>query len=146
VIREIYAAIRMKFTPGRVIVLLTSLLAVVLPPISAFCATWIAQHFPGLPPIDPNWLAGIFATSIIATVTPIVILGFKRLDGLVKYEALVADPYMNTEQTILPEGAKLKGLDGPGELSRPGEDIAESEVDDPDEVARREREELPDQE
>jgi len=146
VIREIYAAIRMKLTPGRVIVLLTSGLALVLPPIAAFAATWVAKHFPGLPPIDPNWLAGLFATSIIATVTPIVILGFKRLDGLAKYEALVADPYMNTEQKVLPEGAKLKSLDGPGELSQPDEDIAESDVDDADDAERRERTELPERE
>lgn len=152
--KSIYASLRERWTPGRVIVALTTLLAMVAPPIAAFAATWVATHFPGLPPIDPDWLAGIFVTSVIATITPIVVLGFKRLDGQMQYERLVADPHSLTEEKVLRAKAPPTGRVLDAQLTSPeiaGDpafilsddgDIAESDVDDPDALARREREQL----
>ena len=103
--KEVYASLRSKWTPGRVIVALTALLAATVPAATAIVTTWLAANFPGLPPIDPEMLAGIFITTILGVLTPIVVLGFKRLDGQMQYERLVADPDSLTEEKILKSAA-----------------------------------------
>jgi len=83
-LQKLYAKLREQWPPNRVVAVLAAPLA----SLAGFVATWVAAHFPGIPPLDPNWLAGIFT---VATSGAIV-AAYKWLDGWQKYEAQLASP------------------------------------------------------
>lgn len=91
-IREIYAKLREAWPLNRFVVAITPLITLASAAISGAVATWVAVHFPGLPPIDPGWLAGIFAASGVTTATSFFLMARKWLDGHIQYEKLLADP------------------------------------------------------
>lgn len=55
---------------------------IVFVPIAGFLASWTAAHFPGLPAINSNWLAGIFALGAASALAAV----YKWLDGWQKHE------------------------------------------------------------
>ncbi len=73
----LYGAIRSKISVERIVALLTPLFAIA----AGAIALWVAQHFPGLPSIDPGWLAGIFAVGAASAVAA----ALKWLDGRLKW-------------------------------------------------------------
>ena len=75
------------FPVNRIVVLLTPVFAA----LSGWAATWAAENMPGLPPLDPHWLAGIFVAGAVAAITA----AYAWIDGWQGYEqakALWHDP------------------------------------------------------
>lgn len=65
--------IQAAFPINRIVALLAAPFAAV----AGGLAAWLGAHFPGLPPLDPNWLAGIFSVAAASAAT----LAYKWLDG-----------------------------------------------------------------
>lgn len=110
------------FPPNRLVALLTPVFA----SLAGFIASWTAENFPGLPPMDENWLAGIF----IAGAFSAIVAAFQWIDGWQKYEARQA-------YDLDPDG----GLSLPASSVHPSDetDVIEEEeiepgpsIDDPD--------------
>lgn len=73
-----------KWPPNRIVAVLTPVAFV---PLAGFLATWVANHFPGIPTLDPNWLSGIFVTGAASAL----LMAYKWIDGWQKHEARVVD-------------------------------------------------------
>lgn len=145
--RDLYGKLRQAWPPNRVVTLLGPLVFV---PAAGWLAVKAAEW--GLPNVDPGFLVGVFAAGALAAIESLR----KFMDGWIQYEAQLADPdkdpvLAKVHQKPPPEvkesgeivggGDQVPSGDGDYELSQP-DDIAESDIDDPDEVERREREEL----
>lgn len=93
------------FPPNRVAVLLAPLAATV----GGALASWVASSLPGLPPIDPGWIAGIFVAGAAAALIPI----YKWIDGWQKAEARgdvsIGRPPRHVKRHISTRDAAVKG-------------------------------------
>lgn len=141
--------------PNRIVTVLGPLVFV---PAAGWVAVKAAEW--GLPPIDPGFLAGIFVAGALAGLTTIK----KFIDGWIAYEAQLASPdqkpVLAKVHRVPPAEIKEGGVplppggtggegsgggieEGPPDadfiLSQPS-DIAESDADDPDALARAEQE------
>ena len=83
----IWSSIKKAWPPNRVVTMLTPL---VFMPLAGWIATQVAQHFPGLPAIDSEWLTGVFVVGALGALTT----AYSWLDGWKKYEAQLAHPDM----------------------------------------------------
>jgi hypothetical protein len=81
----LWARLREAWPVNRVVAALTPIVFV---PAAGFIATWVAVHFPGLPPIDPGWLTGIFVAGALTAGTT----AYKWLDGWQKHEFVTRAP------------------------------------------------------
>ena len=66
------------FPPNRIAVLLTPVFAAA----SGWAATWAADNLPGLPPLDADWLSGVFIAGAISAAAA----AYKWIDGWQKFE------------------------------------------------------------
>lgn len=98
-------AVQASFPPNRVAVLLAPLAATV----GGALASWVASSFPGLPPIDPGWIAGIFVAGAAAALIPI----YKWIDGWQKAEARgdvsIGRPARHVRRSVSSREAAVKG-------------------------------------
>lgn len=121
-IRQIYAKLRAAWPPNRFLVAITPLITLISGSVSGAAATWLAVHFPGIPPLDPGWLAGIFIAMGTSSALSFFLLARKWLDGHIKYEAMLASPDLEPLAVI----PRVTPLDSDAQLSLPS-DIDESD-------------------
>lgn len=74
------------FPVNRIVVLLTPVFVA----ISGWLSTWAAQNLPGIPPLDSDWLTGIFVAGALSAATA----AYKWIDGWQKHERDARDPAM----------------------------------------------------
>lgn len=115
-IKDLYARLREAWPVNRVV---ASLTPIVFVPVAGFVAAWTADNFPGLPPMDENWLAGIFIAGAISALTA----AYKWLDGWQKYETLEKLPGFPADDDL--------ELSQPGDETHPDDALLE---DDPEMV------------
>lgn len=150
--QDLWPQIREKFPPARAVVVLVGFGA----PLVGIVNAWIANHAPLIAEqVGPQEMFGVWA----GTVAALVALGYKWLDGRAKWEAGQVNAHVELAKQGLnpsdlpsgvlepppaPSDTNLTGEDGYGGLdddallSQP-DDIAESDIDDPDAAERRER-------
>jgi hypothetical protein len=97
--------------------LVAVLTPVVFAPLAAAVAGWIAQHFPGLPALDPGQLVAIE----VAGFTGAVGLAAHWLHGWQKHEARAARVGSNTAQPVSQLAAAESGPDFELEPLDPGD-------------------------
>lgn len=119
-IRDLYARLREAWPVNRVVAALTPIVFV---PLAGFVSSWTADNFPGLPPMDENWLAGIFVAGAVSALAA----AYKWLDGWQNYEALGRLP------EVFPADDDID-LSQPDDETHPDDALLEDdpEMDDPE--------------
>lgn len=91
-LKLLWSRIRAAWPVNRVMTAITPWVTIVSAAASGWVVSWAAANMPGLPPIDPNWLAGIFTAGALAGAGAAVSAFRKWMDGHIQYEKLLADP------------------------------------------------------
>jgi hypothetical protein len=149
ILRGVWGKLISVWPPNRIVTVLGPLIFV---PLAGYLAVKAAEW--GLPPLDPGFLAGIFAAGALAAIEALR----KFMEGWIAYEAQLADPakdpvlagvHKTPPPDIKESGTPVageydvtyddgEGLDDEALLSQP-DDIAESDIDDADVAERRQR-------